>query len=103
MRDPRFKLTGTSSRVSLLNQLAHNVSHENRPWVDSPQAPLMSETTNTTVTFPSEDEDMGEVAINWFGAPITVMILNIEYLAVCAWIESAFVNIALFLFSVAFL
>ncbi|GJJ78971.1 presequence protease [Entomortierella parvispora] len=42
-----------------------------RPWVDSPQAPLMSETTKTIVTFPSEDEDMGEVAINWFGAPIT--------------------------------
>ncbi|KAG0050248.1 hypothetical protein BGZ83_004990 [Gryganskiella cystojenkinii] len=42
-----------------------------RPWVDSPQAPLMSKTTKTTVTFPSEDEDMGEVAINWFGAPIT--------------------------------
>ncbi|KAF9189909.1 hypothetical protein BGZ51_009188 [Haplosporangium sp. Z 767] len=42
-----------------------------RPWVDSPQAPLMSETTNTTVTFPSEDEDMGEVSINWFGPPIT--------------------------------
>jgi len=35
----------------------------------------MKETTNTTVTFPSEDEDMGEVAINWFGAPLTV---NIE-------------------------
>ncbi|KAF9100744.1 hypothetical protein BGX29_006292 [Mortierella sp. GBA35] len=42
-----------------------------RPWVDSPQAPLMKETTNTTVTFPSEDEDMGEVAINWFGPPVT--------------------------------
>jgi hypothetical protein len=32
----------------------------------------MKETTNTTVTFPSEDEDMGEVAINWFGPPVTV-------------------------------
>ncbi|KAG0369266.1 hypothetical protein BGZ54_010424 [Gamsiella multidivaricata] len=42
-----------------------------RPWVDSPQAPLMSKTTKATVTFPSEDEDMGEVAINWFGPPIT--------------------------------
>ncbi|KAI1310239.1 hypothetical protein EDD11_003855 [Mortierella claussenii] len=42
-----------------------------RPWVDSPQAPLMSETTKVIVTFPSEDEDMGEVAINWFGPPIT--------------------------------
>ncbi|KAF9586373.1 hypothetical protein BGW38_006117 [Lunasporangiospora selenospora] len=42
-----------------------------RPWVDSPQAPLMTETTNTTVTFPSEDEDMGEVWINWFGPPVT--------------------------------
>ncbi|KAF9918748.1 hypothetical protein BX616_006122 [Lobosporangium transversale] len=42
-----------------------------RPWVDSPQAPLLNETTKTTVTFPSEDEDMGEVAINWFGPPIT--------------------------------
>lgn len=32
----------------------------------------MKETTNTTVTFPSEDEDMGEVGINWFGPPVTV-------------------------------
>ena len=43
-----------------------------RPWVDSPQAPLMKETTKTVVTFPSEDEDMGEVSINWFGPAITV-------------------------------
>ncbi|KAH7031761.1 Metalloenzyme, LuxS/M16 peptidase-like protein [Linnemannia elongata] len=42
-----------------------------RPWVDSPQAPLMKETTKTIVTFPSEDEDMGEVGINWFGPPVT--------------------------------
>ncbi|KAF9111927.1 hypothetical protein BGX27_004236 [Mortierella sp. AM989] len=42
-----------------------------RPWVSSPQAPTLSETTKATVTFPSEDEDMGEVAINWFGPPIT--------------------------------
>ncbi|KAF9967531.1 hypothetical protein BGZ70_009211 [Mortierella alpina] len=42
-----------------------------RPWVDSPQAPLMKETTKTVVTFPSEDEDMGEVSINWFGPAIT--------------------------------
>ncbi|KAF9208991.1 hypothetical protein BGZ49_006848 [Haplosporangium sp. Z 27] len=42
-----------------------------RPWVDSPQAPILSETTKTVVTFPSEDEDMGEVAINWFGPPVT--------------------------------
>ncbi|KAF9963915.1 hypothetical protein BGZ65_006325 [Modicella reniformis] len=52
-----------------------------RPWVDSPQAPLMSETTKTIVTFPSEDEDMGEVVINWFGPPIadflTVQALDI--------------------------
>ncbi|KAI8354385.1 Metalloenzyme, LuxS/M16 peptidase-like protein [Mortierella sp. GBAus27b] len=41
-----------------------------RPWVDSPQAPLLSETTKTTVTFPSEDEDMGEVAIHWFGPSV---------------------------------
>ncbi|KAF9027171.1 hypothetical protein BGZ52_004433 [Haplosporangium bisporale] len=42
-----------------------------RPWVDSPQAPLMTKTTNTVLTFPSEDESMGEVAINWFGPPVT--------------------------------
>ncbi|KAF9175181.1 hypothetical protein BGX20_007750 [Mortierella sp. AD010] len=42
-----------------------------RPWVDSPQAPILSETSKKIVTFPSEDEDMGEVAINWFGPPIT--------------------------------
>ncbi|KAF9435543.1 hypothetical protein BGZ76_006085 [Entomortierella beljakovae] len=57
-----------------------------RPWVDSPQAPVLSESSSHTVTFPSEDEDMGEIAINWFGPPITdfitVQILNIieEYL-----------------------
>lgn len=32
----------------------------------------MKETTKTIVTFPSEDEDMGEVGINWFGPPVTV-------------------------------
>lgn len=32
----------------------------------------MTKTTNTVVTFPSEDESMGEVAINWFGPPVTV-------------------------------
>ncbi|KAF9316996.1 hypothetical protein BG003_001323 [Podila horticola] len=42
-----------------------------RPWVDSPQAPLMTKTSNTVLTFPSEDESMGEVAINWFGPPVT--------------------------------
>ncbi|KAF9431276.1 hypothetical protein BGZ94_003591 [Podila epigama] len=42
-----------------------------RPWVDSPQAPLMTKSTNTVLTFPSEDESMGEVAINWFGPPVT--------------------------------
>ncbi|KAG0305550.1 hypothetical protein BGZ98_003958 [Dissophora globulifera] len=54
-----------------------------RPWVDSPQAPLMIETTKTVVTFPSEDEDMGEVAINWFGAAITDF-LNFQALDIIA-------------------
>lgn len=39
----------------------------------------MKETTNTTVTFPSEDEDMGEVAINWFGPPVTVSQLTMRF------------------------
>ncbi|KAG0267634.1 hypothetical protein DFQ27_008537 [Actinomortierella ambigua] len=42
-----------------------------RPWVDSPRAPLLSQSSTTVVTFPSDDESTGEVTISWFGPSVT--------------------------------
>ncbi|CAG8970962.1 hypothetical protein HYALB_00000943 [Hymenoscyphus albidus] len=38
-----------------------------RPWVDSPQPPALKETIVEAVTFPEEDETMGEISIGMFG------------------------------------
>ncbi|KAF9978178.1 hypothetical protein BGZ73_003559 [Actinomortierella ambigua] len=42
-----------------------------RPWVDSPRAPPLTESSTTVVTFPSDDESTGEVTITWFGPSVT--------------------------------
>jgi len=38
-----------------------------RPWVESPQAPMLSETTIDTIQFPEEDESVGEISVAYMG------------------------------------
>ncbi|KAG5440523.1 hypothetical protein PCK2_000457 [Pneumocystis canis] len=66
---------------NILQNLTPDLTHWKRPWVDSPQTPLLTQSFKETVLFPDEDESSGEVLLGWLGPSCndfkTLIALNI--------------------------
>ncbi len=52
---------------TILNDIPKLEAPFKRPWIESKQAPLLSQSITETVEFPEEDESTGEILISFFG------------------------------------
>ncbi|KAG5438636.1 hypothetical protein PCANB_002742 [Pneumocystis canis] len=76
-----FHLLDEIVEPNILKNLTLDLNHWKRPWVDSPQTPLLTKSYKEIVLFPDEDESVGEVLLGWLGPSCndftTLIALNI--------------------------